>query len=62
MGPDQEAYQIAKHLFDHGILVSAVVFPAVPPRSARLRLCITAAHDEALLEEAIAAFAAFPRP
>jgi 7-keto-8-aminopelargonate synthetase-like enzyme len=62
VGPDYQAYQLAKHLFDHGILASAVVFPAVPPKSARLRLCVTAAHDRALLDEAVAAFAAYPRP
>lgn len=62
VGPDDQAYRLAKHLFDHGILASAVVFPAVPPRSSRLRLCVTAAHDRALLDEAVAAFAAYPRP
>jgi 7-keto-8-aminopelargonate synthetase-like enzyme len=62
VGPDHEAYRLAKHLFDHGILASAVVFPAVPPKSARLRLCVTAAHDSALLDEAAAAFAAYPPP
>ena len=61
-GPDESAYRLARHLFDHGFLVSAVVFPAVPQGSARLRLCATAAQDRAMLEEAVAAFAAYPRP
>jgi len=60
-GTDESAYRLAKHLFDHGILASAVVFPAVPPGSARLRLCATAAQDRSLLADAMAAFAAYPR-
>ncbi|HEV7668952.1 MAG TPA: pyridoxal phosphate-dependent aminotransferase family protein [Thermoanaerobaculia bacterium] len=61
-GADESAYRLARHLFDHGVLASAVVFPAVPPGSARLRLCATAAQDRGLLEAAMAAFAAYPRP
>jgi 8-amino-7-oxononanoate synthase len=60
-GSDESAYRLARHLFDLGFLASAVVFPAVPPGSARLRLCATAAQDRAMLEEAAAAFAAYPR-
>jgi len=60
-GADESAYRLARHLFDHGFLASAVVFPAVPPGSARLRLCATAAQDAVMLEEAAAAFAAYPR-
>lgn len=61
IGSDEQAYRLARHLFDHGILASAVVFPAVPRGSARLRLCATAAQDSAMLEESMAAFATFPR-
>lgn len=60
-GTDESAYRLARHMFDHGFLASAVVFPAVPPGSARLRLCATAAQDRAMLEEAAAAFAGHPR-
>lgn len=60
-GADESAYRLARHLFDHGVLASAVVFPAVPPGSARLRLCATAAQDRPLLDEAMAAFAAYQR-
>ncbi|MFY9820742.1 MAG: aminotransferase class I/II-fold pyridoxal phosphate-dependent enzyme [Thermoanaerobaculia bacterium] len=60
-GTDESAYRLARHLFEHGVLASAVVFPAVPPGSARLRLCATAAQDRPLLAEAMAAFAAYPR-
>lgn len=60
-GSDEAAYRLSRHLFDHGFLASAVVFPAVPPGSARLRLCVTAAQERTMLEEAVEAFAAYPR-
>ena len=60
-GTHESACRLARHLFDRGFLASAVVFPAVAPGSARLRLCATAAHDRAILEEAAAAFADYPR-
>lgn len=60
-GTDEAAYRLSRHLFDHGFLASAVVFPAVPPGSARLRLCATAAQDRRMLGEAVAAFAEWRR-
>jgi len=60
-GSDEAASRLARHLFDHGFIASAVVFPAVAPGSARLRLCATAAQDRAMLEEAAAAFADYAR-
>ena len=60
-GSLESACRLARHLFDRGFLASAVVFPAVAPGSARLRLCATAAQDRAILEEAAAAFADYPR-
>jgi glycine C-acetyltransferase len=44
LGDEWRAYRVARELLDHGIFVSAVVFPAVSPGQARLRLCATAAH------------------
>ena len=58
-GSDESAYRLSRHLFDHGFLASAVVFPAVPTGSARLRLCVTAAQERGMLEEAVEAFAAY---
>jgi 7-keto-8-aminopelargonate synthetase-like enzyme len=55
-GDDEAAYRLARELFHLGIFVSAVVKPAVPPASARLRLCATAAQDETLLQEVIEGF------
>jgi 8-amino-7-oxononanoate synthase len=46
----------ARRLRDHGILAAPVLFPAVPQGSARLRLCVTAAHTPAHLEFALAVF------
>ena len=46
----------ARRLRDHGILAAPVLFPAVPQGSARLRLCVTAAHTRAHLEFALDVF------
>jgi glycine C-acetyltransferase len=46
----------ARRLRDHGILAAPVLFPAVPQGSARLRLCVTAAHTQAHLEFALDVF------
>jgi glycine C-acetyltransferase len=46
----------AAALRERGIAVTPVIFPAVPLGSARLRLCATAAHTQADLEFAVAAF------
>lgn len=46
LGDEWRAYRVARAMLDAGIFVSAVVFPAVSPGQARLRLCATAAHDE----------------
>ncbi|MGH7455315.1 MAG: aminotransferase class I/II-fold pyridoxal phosphate-dependent enzyme, partial [bacterium] len=56
VGADETAYRLARELFGVGIIASAIVKPAVPPGSARLRLCATAAQDEAFLEEIIDGF------
>ncbi len=44
LGDEFKAYRWARQLLDRGIFVSAVVYPAVSPGQARLRLCATAAH------------------
>ena len=50
------AYRMARALFDEGVLVSAVVFPAVAPDQPILRLCATAAQTQPLLDEVLRAF------
>ena len=56
LGDDEVAYRAARQLYAWGILVSAVVAPAVPRGAARLRLCVTAAHSDKDLDETLAAF------
>jgi 8-amino-7-oxononanoate synthase len=56
LGDDERAYRMARHLLDLGVLVTAVVRPAVPRGAARLRLCATAEHSAADLDEALDAF------
>lgn len=53
---DVEAAFTARKLRDLGVLASPVLFPAVAQGGARLRLCVTAAHTEAHLEQALDAF------
>jgi 8-amino-7-oxononanoate synthase len=45
LGDEFRAYGVARELLNQGIFTSAVVFPAVSPGQARLRLCATAAHQ-----------------
>jgi glycine C-acetyltransferase len=47
---------MARRLRDHNVLAAPVLFPAVPQGSARLRLCVTAAHTQEHLEMALDAF------
>jgi 8-amino-7-oxononanoate synthase len=44
LGEEWRAYHWARRLLDLGVFASAVVYPAVSPGQARLRLCATAAH------------------
>ncbi|MGQ0560335.1 MAG: aminotransferase class I/II-fold pyridoxal phosphate-dependent enzyme [Gemmatimonadota bacterium] len=46
LGDEWRAYTWARMLLERGIFVSAVVYPAVSPGMARLRLCATASHRE----------------
>ena len=57
LGSDQMALSFSRKLFDHGVLATPVVFPAVPKQQARLRLCITAAQDKSFLREVLNVFA-----
>jgi glycine C-acetyltransferase len=50
------AVTIARSLRDLGVLVTPVMFPAVPFGGARLRLCATAGHTTADLDFGLAAF------
>jgi 8-amino-7-oxononanoate synthase len=55
-GDEEVTCRLARELFRVGIIATAVIYPAVPRRSARLRLCVTAGHDEKSLQEILDAF------
>jgi 8-amino-7-oxononanoate synthase len=57
LGDEWRAYRVARELLEAGIFVSAVVFPAVSPGQARLRLCATAAHRPVHFERLFTALA-----
>jgi glycine C-acetyltransferase len=55
--PDERVTALlARKLRDYGVLVTPVMFPAVPHGTARLRLCVTAAHTREHLEFALDVF------
>jgi 8-amino-7-oxononanoate synthase len=56
MRDEVAAALLAGRLRDLGICVTPILFPAVPLGSARLRLCVTAAHTTADLEFALDGF------
>lgn len=56
LGSDANALHFSRQLFDHGVLATPVIFPAVPQNEARLRLCITAAHTRQFLDECLEIF------
>ena len=55
LGDEWRAYRWARRMLDDGIFVSAVVYPAVAPGMARLRLCATASHRPAHFDRLFAA-------
>ncbi len=57
-GSDDGALTMARRLFDRGVFVPPIVSPAVPPNTSRLRVTVTAAHNEADVDELVQAVAA----
>jgi 8-amino-7-oxononanoate synthase len=55
LGDEWRAYHWSRGMLEQGVLVSAVVYPAVAPGMARLRLCATAAHQPEHFERLFAA-------
>ncbi len=53
---DRITAMFARKLRDYGILTTPVLFPAVAQGTARLRLCVTAAHTRPQLEFALEVF------
>ncbi len=62
VGSSVTAARLAEALFQQGVNVQPIIYPAVPERAARLRFFISALHEEdALLRAASAAAAALRR-
>jgi 8-amino-7-oxononanoate synthase len=55
-GDEETGCRLARELFRVGIIATAVIYPAVPRGGARLRLCVTAGHDEQSLQEILDGF------
>lgn len=51
IGDERKAVEASKKLLDLGYFVPAIRPPSVPPGTARLRVTISAAHDEAQVDE-----------
>jgi len=58
LGEAAAAQRMAADLLDHGVYAVGFFFPVVPQGKARVRTQISAAHTEADLRQAVAAFAA----
>ncbi len=58
LGDARLAQQMAADLLEHGIYAVGFSYPVVPQGEARIRVQISAAHDPAHLERAVAAFVA----
>jgi 8-amino-7-oxononanoate synthase len=57
-GDDEAAMRIARYLDDRDIFALPILSPAVPPRTSRLRITVTAAHTEAETDRIAAALVA----
>jgi glycine C-acetyltransferase len=56
MGDSAVAGRFSDRLFDEGIFAQPIVFPTVALDKARIRTIVTAAHTDAHLDQALAAF------
>lgn len=61
LGDARLAGQFAHELLEHGIYVIGFSYPVVPQGQARIRVQVSAAHSDADIDQAIAAFAAVGR-
>ncbi|MFQ5698576.1 MAG: aminotransferase class I/II-fold pyridoxal phosphate-dependent enzyme [Myxococcota bacterium] len=57
LGDDLCAYRMTSLLFDHGVFVSPVVSPAVPPGNAMIRTSFMATHTREQIDWALEGFA-----
>jgi glycine C-acetyltransferase len=61
MGDPEVAMRFSDRLMGEGVFAQPVVFPTVALDQARIRTIVTAAHDEAQLDDALTAFATVGR-
>ncbi|MEK7414853.1 MAG: glycine C-acetyltransferase [Planctomycetota bacterium] len=61
LGDARVAQQLAARLLDHGVYVIGFSFPVVPKGQARIRTQMSAAHSDADVDRAVAAFATVGR-
>jgi 7-keto-8-aminopelargonate synthetase-like enzyme len=57
VGNSLHALQLSRRLFERGINVQPILYPAVEEHAARLRFFVTACHTEAQITETVAAVA-----
>lgn len=57
LGEAELAQNFSRKLFERGVFAMAITFPTVPQGTARIRVMNSAAHTQADLEKALAAFA-----
>ncbi len=57
-GEDEGALRIARFLHERGIFALPILSPAVPPRTSRLRITVTAAHTDAEVDAIASAIVA----
>jgi glycine C-acetyltransferase len=56
LGDTETTIRFSNRLFEEGVFGTSVVFPTVALDRARIRTIVTAAHTDALLDQALAAF------
>lgn len=56
LGEATLAQQVSRRLFEEGVFGTAIAFPTVPAGKARIRVMLSAAHDQKDLDEALAIF------
>ncbi|MEM2923003.1 MAG: pyridoxal phosphate-dependent aminotransferase family protein [Candidatus Nitrosocaldus sp.] len=56
IGDEKVALDFANRLFEHGVFAQAVRYPTVAKGSARIRVSVTALHDEEMLKHVVDVF------
>jgi len=62
MGGESSALAAASMLLDHGLLVPAIRPPTVPAGTSRLRVALSAAHSDTMIDRLVAALAKIDGP